>query len=50
MNFWDLAILLAIGAAVIAGLRALKKDRRACGCGGSCAKCTGCGQERKKPQ
>lgn len=42
MNIWDILILLAIGAAVAAGIytrRKSKKNGNSCCCSGDCDKC-----------
>jgi len=42
MNPWDILIVLAIGAAVVAALVSIFK-RRGTSCCGSCEGCSGCG-------
>ena len=44
MNVWDILILLAVAAIVLAAVRQIRKPRSGCcstGCDGNCAGCGG---------
>ncbi|MBR4537702.1 MAG: FeoB-associated Cys-rich membrane protein [Clostridia bacterium] len=47
MNIWDIAILLAVGGAVVLALIRMRRQKaKGCGCGCGCDNCPGCGQKK----
>ena len=41
MNFWDIALLILVAAALIAALVHVLRRRGSCVCGSGCSGCTG---------
>jgi len=48
MNFWDIAILAAVGAAIAAAVVFAVRRRRRGGCSCGCGGCTGCPTKKSK--
>ncbi len=51
MNFWDIVILLTVGAALALAVRRVRRSRASGGCCGNCASCgqyAACAQRKEE--